>query len=238
MVTMMDPGDVGRGAGGLLGGIAKLIMALRGRSPHFEVEATHYPEKLELPCTDCDRAIEDGHPEQVFVQVHALTSGHYRRVRAAGLCRGNWLTRKLRRHKATWHETAIKPVGGIPTTSSDSMRFDPEMLRRFGRRRDLPTTVKPDDPLCFNITIPADLPKGIKRGRKLRAWVGKPLKGGLVSDPIVLPKLTPQEPPTPRRCSSCEFRLNRPAHPRPHHHDVPKQSSPKPVDEGLDSVEG
>ncbi|NUS73999.1 MAG: hypothetical protein HOQ05_11395 [Corynebacteriales bacterium] len=70
---------------GVLSGVAKMIMAPRGQSPHFDVEATYHPKVPTIPCIDCDLSAEHGRPERLFVEVHALTSGHYQRIRAAGI---------------------------------------------------------------------------------------------------------------------------------------------------------
>lgn len=197
----MDPVvGYGREAGGLLGGIAKLIGALRGSSPHFEVEARHVPEKLRVPCSNCDRTAQEGKPEHFLVTVHALTSERYLRVRAAGICNSAMVVRRLRWlvRKPAWHEVKATPFGGV-----DSPRFSPEILRRFGERRGLPATVEPGNPLSFKLMIPAEWPWGIQRGGKLRVWVGKPAKGGLVSDVIELPHLDEQEP-SPKLCRQCQ----------------------------------
>lgn len=206
----MDPTGYGREAGSVLGGAAKLIVALRGTSSHFEVEARHVPAKPRVPCSDCDRPAEHGALEHFFVSVHALTSGHYLRVRAAGICTCFAPVRKLRQWwgkwsgKVAWHELEAKPFGG-----HDSPRFSPEILRRFGQHRNLPATVEPGNPLSFKLMVPEELPPRIERGGKVRVWVGKPVKGGLVSEPIELPQVEEQDP-LPRQCHICQRRTGRP----------------------------
>ena len=196
----MDPSSL---AGSILGGLAKVIMAVRG-APAV-VEADHFPEQPQLHCANCGRLVAPAQPERIFVRVHALNATQNLRIREAGLCR-HIVARK--------HTIPVVPVGGRLGPNARS-----EVLQRFGERRSLPATVTADNMLSFNVPMPADLPNGIERGRKLRIWVGKPTLGGArFSESIELPDLAPPEPPKPRSCVVCQneeflrrpFSANRP----------------------------
>lgn len=97
----------GKWVGALLGGVAKVIVALR-TAP--SIEATHVPEKPQVLCSGCDRTLEKGHPELIRITIHVLNADLDMRVHAVGVCPSARIWRK--------HKIEAEPTGRpfLPST--------------------------------------------------------------------------------------------------------------------------